>query len=48
MNKEEGIVKYRERLKPFIDEVIAKSERRQKAYENYLKKVKEVKSANNV
>ena len=51
MNKEEEVTKYRQRLKPYIDEAMANFERtyiRQKIYENYVKKLKGVKNANNV
>lgn len=41
--KQEEIAKYRERLQPYIDEVMAKyerKERRQAIYDRYIKKLK--------
>ena len=43
MNKEQEIAKYRERLKPYIDEAMEKferKERRQALYDRYIKKLK--------
>ena len=43
MTRETEIAKYRERLKPYIDEAMAKferKERRQAIYDKYIKKLK--------
>lgn len=43
MNKEEEIYKYRQRLKPYIEEAMANFERkkrRKKIYDTYIKKLK--------
>lgn len=42
MNKEEEIYKYRQRLKPYIDEAMKKyerKERRQAIYDKYMEKL---------
>jgi hypothetical protein len=45
MNKEEEIYKYRQRLKPYIEEAMAKFERksrRQAIYDKYIKRLRGV------